>query len=46
MSDREKYEALMCILISGENPRLFEFSPTDFLEELWFGYLKSKDNEE
>lgn len=30
MTDEEKYKALQCIIICGENPRLFEFSPLDF----------------
>lgn len=42
MTDEEKYKALQCIIICGENPRLFEFSPLDFLEEMYLVYKRNK----
>ena len=46
MTDEEKYKALQCIVIGGENPRLFEFSPLDFLEEMYIVYQKHKTDDE
>lgn len=42
MTDEEKYIALQCIILGGENPRPLEFSPLDFLEEIYIAYLKTK----
>ena len=42
MTDEEKYIALQCIIIGGENHRPLEFSPSDFLEEMYIAYLKTK----
>lgn len=42
MSDYEKYQALLAILVTGENPRLFEFDPLDFVEELYMTYVSTK----
>lgn len=42
MSDYEKYQALLTILATGENPRLFEFDPLDFVEELYMAYVSTK----
>lgn len=44
MTDEEKYIALQCIILGGENPRPMEFSPSDFLEEMYITYLKSKES--
>lgn len=35
MNNEEKYEALKTLLVTGENPRLFEWKPLDFVEMLW-----------
>lgn len=45
MTDEEKYKALQQIIVCGENPRLFEFSPLDFLEEMYFVYQRNKTDD-
>lgn len=43
MTDEEKYETLIEILITGENPKLFEFNPVNFVEELYRGYIENRE---